>query len=701
MAYNNVVRYKIKREIEDGSQYRFMRKLHVTRNFIDRLGLEAELEGHSGCVNCLEWNDSGNLLASGSDDLQIILWEPFTRKKLLNIQSGHHGNIFSLKFLPHSNDQRIISGAADFRIRIYDIQSKETVMNCSCHWGRVKRLAATSNVPHMFWSAAEDGMIMQFDLRESHQCSNICKNVLVNLVYHVGRNAEAKCLAVNPLRPELLAVGANDPYVRLYDRRMIKPTTVKYPREHHSAGAAWNTQPYVEEMIEHGDDNLPSGCVSYFVAGHLPLKQDDFRKRYRTLTSTYVAFSPDGNDVLANLGGEQIYLFNILSKRKLLKVITMNFSANNQEANSEGMHDNKPGCSYSDGISASKTCSNGRTTNGVHFSILPSDIPDKSCGRKQTPQPTCQKFQSMKRKANEAFDKREFTLAISLYSKAIVKYPDVACLYANRAAAYLKREWDGDYYAAIRDCYAAMRLDPEYLKAYFRLAQCLHKLHWGKAAMECLAKIRERFPNYARSRAFEAFETDIKVSVYADLEGMDSDSSDEPDATVLSSSSTSQRRLNNAAKALMALSEKERKWRTSSFDYEARFCGHCNTTTDIKEANFFGSDGQYIVAGSDDGSIFIWDRVTTNISRVLRGDDSIVNCLQPHQATCLLATSGIDPVVRLWGPKAEDGSTDEREIVDLEDAAVANQRRMNADPLEIMLMNMGYRLPSVLDLPNV
>lgn len=65
------------------------------------------------------------------------------------------------------------------------------------------------------------------------------------------------------------------------------------------------------------------------------------------------------------------------------------------------------------------------------------------------------------------------------------------------------------------------------------------------------------------------------------------------------------------------------------------------------------SYGEFIVAGSDDGSIFIWDRVSTNIVRVLRGDDSIVNCLQPHPTTCMLATSGIDPVVRLWSPRAE------------------------------------------------
>jgi WD40 repeat protein len=70
-------------------------------------------------------------------------------------------------------------------------------------------------------------------------------------------------------------------------------------------------------------------------------------------------------------------------------------------------------------------------------------------------------------------------------------------------------------------------------------------------------------------------------------------------------------------------------------------------------ANCFFSQGQYIVAGSDDGSFFIWDRHTTNIMRVLRGDDSIVNCLQPHPSYCLLATSGIDPVVRLWSPRPE------------------------------------------------
>ena len=63
---------------------------------------------------------------------------------------------------------------------------------------------------------------------------------------------------------------------------------------------------------------------------------------------------------------------------------------------------------------------------------------------------------------------------------------------------------------------------------------------------------------------------------------------------------------------------------------------------------------QYIAAGSDDGNLFIWDRWSTNLVKVLHADDNIVNCVQAHPSTCLLATSGIDPVVRLWSPQSID-----------------------------------------------
>ena len=45
----------------------------------------------------------------------------------------------------------------------------------------------------------------------------------------------------------------------------------------------------------------------------------------------------------------------------------------------------------------------------------------------------------------------------------------------------------------------------------------------------------------------------------------------------------------------------------------------------------------------------------------------------------------------------KDGRKDEREVENSEDAAMANQKRMNTDPLEVMLANMGYRVPNMFE----
>lgn len=40
-------------------------RLKAALQFIQNLDIEAKLEGHMGCVNCLEWSSNGQLLASG------------------------------------------------------------------------------------------------------------------------------------------------------------------------------------------------------------------------------------------------------------------------------------------------------------------------------------------------------------------------------------------------------------------------------------------------------------------------------------------------------------------------------------------------------------------------------------------------------------------------------------------------------------
>ncbi|CAH1798641.1 unnamed protein product [Owenia fusiformis] len=669
-----------RREILGSTNTEFQRESHVTPDLTLRIGLEKELEGHTGCVNCLEWNQSGSLLASGSDDMQVIVWEPLHHRKLTAIHTGHNGNIFSVKFLPNTNDGLVVTGAADCKIRVHDLKSKETTQVFSSHAGRVKRIAVAPTVPFMFWSASEDGTIMQFDLREPELSSGTSpRNVLVNLNAHMGSHAEAKCLAINPLRPELLAVGANDPYVRIYDRRMLACKMIQFPSER-----MYGNQAQTMSHMSPEDFDIPTTAVSYYVAGHLPQKQQDYKKRYRTLASTYLTFSPDGNELLVNLGGEQIYMFDI-NRRQLPQKFNMP-----RMPNTNGFV--KEAAATQNGFTSSRNGTNG-TTNGVSRHIQEStngvlahiDEPVKAKRYKyRSDKVLPPNVEVIKQQANSVFEHQNYTSAIMLYNRAIAMVSDSAILFGNRAAAYLKRAWDGDVYAALRDCYSAIRLDPTHLKAHFRLARCLYELAWTKEAHDCLAMFKEKFPDYAKSPACEALDKDITTDI---AEQSDEKESAKKDTEESPSSSRQKKEV---------VSSQELAWQKMAFDYDSRFCGHCNTTTDIKEANFFGSNGQYIVAGSDDGSFFIWERKTTNIVRVLRGDDSIVNCLQPHPSYCILATSGIDPVVRLWTPQPINVLND-RIVDNSDDAASANQKRMNADPLEVMLMNMGYRYQGALD----
>ena len=51
---------------------------------------------HEGCVNCLNFSASGDLLASGSDDLNVVVWDWQRQRKAYYYNSGHKSNIFEV-----------------------------------------------------------------------------------------------------------------------------------------------------------------------------------------------------------------------------------------------------------------------------------------------------------------------------------------------------------------------------------------------------------------------------------------------------------------------------------------------------------------------------------------------------------------------------------------------------------------------------
>ena len=685
---------------------RFASRYQVTPSYIERLGLETVLEGHRGCVNCLQWSTDGNLLASGSDDCKVMIWEPFSKaKSATQIPTDHEGNIFSVKFMPHTNNNLVASGAADKKVQIHDISQKKTITSFANHLNRVKRLDVAQDCPNLIWSASEDGTVMQTDIR----APPLETNVLVNLNSILGKQAETKCVSVNQRRTEWIAVGANDPYIRVYDRRKIKAQLIEFPEAGNGHRRLYDRRSFLSQAEQ--PVSAPSDqCARYFVAGHLPSRVKDFHRENRSLHATYVTFSPDGTELLANLGGEQIYLFDMLDQsQRLLE------SANFQQF----INNNSEGSSKCD-TSTKDYFSKNKKIDDIYYNQVKEGA------------------EQIRLEANAHFSKGKYTQAITNYNVGIRKYGG-PIFYGNRAAAYMKRKWDGDIYAAFRDCYHVLNQDPTDVKAHLRLCRCLLEMKRPQEAQKCIELFKVCCPDQVKSSDCQTVEKEIEEALEKASEDTvagrkkgegskcspellrrhfllnpqsdDSDSeSNHEDMEEVEETEGDTERMEGEQAAdrdspeaptckrkksdVSEIEKEEMKCRLAASDYYLRFCGHCNTTTDIKEANFFGCEGQYIVAGSDDGNFFCWDRNTTNIVKVMRGDEQIVNCLQSHPSIGLLATSGIDPVVKLWTALPEDGRENERTVTDLDTAMDENQRIMHTDPLEALLMGIGYRYRS-------
>ncbi|KAL3668013.1 hypothetical protein V7S43_006885 [Phytophthora oleae] len=88
-----------------------------------------ELDGHSRKVYALGFNCDGSMLASGSNDRSIRIWDPSTDRELMNLR-GHSDSILSLAWDP-TTPHRLASTGADKTVRFWDTKTGRIVNSVS------------------------------------------------------------------------------------------------------------------------------------------------------------------------------------------------------------------------------------------------------------------------------------------------------------------------------------------------------------------------------------------------------------------------------------------------------------------------------------------------------------------------------------------------------------------------------------------
>ncbi|XP_034469068.1 DDB1- and CUL4-associated factor 8 isoform X2 [Hippoglossus hippoglossus] len=258
----------LSREIGRDS-HQFVRRVCAARGLVQRLELQGRLEKHTGCVNTLHFNPSGTRLASGSDDLRVVIWNWAIRHAELEFDSGHKSNVFQAKFLPHSGDSTLAMCARDGQIRVAELSATQRCKNTkrvAQHKGAAHKLALEPDSPCSFLSAGEDAVVFGIDLRLDRPANKLA------VVKEGDKKVGLYTIYVNPAKTQQFAVGGRDQYVRIYDQRKI-------------------------------NENDNNGVLKKFCPSHLVSSESK-------TNITCLVYSHDGTELLVSYNDEDIYLFD-------------------------------------------------------------------------------------------------------------------------------------------------------------------------------------------------------------------------------------------------------------------------------------------------------------------------------------------------------------------------------------------------------
>lgn len=143
--------------------YWFRKQAYSSLYFIQRLELAEKLEEHGGCVNCLNFSSSGDLLVSGSDDLEVCIWDWAAGRIRTKYNSGHSSNVFQAKFC--LDNTKIVTCSRDGQVRLSDIASSNSDPSKKIATHRAPAHKLTLSSARTVLSCGEDAVVNEVDLR--------------------------------------------------------------------------------------------------------------------------------------------------------------------------------------------------------------------------------------------------------------------------------------------------------------------------------------------------------------------------------------------------------------------------------------------------------------------------------------------------------------------------------------------------------
>lgn len=248
----------------------FQKNAIGAKSLVSRLSLTNNLSFHDGCVNAINFSPCGELISSGSDDLQVAVWDWYKNitDPVITYDSGHSSNVFQSKFMHNTNNSTLVTCARDGQVRVAYLKpfdKEQETKKIAQHKGSAHKLSIEHGSPNILKTVGEDATVFNIDLREPKA------KKLLTIQNNSNRKVALYTIDINPSNPMEFAVAGRDLWSRIYDSRKI-------------------TQ--------------EKGALKSFCPDHLK-ETDRFSPNITCLVYNY-----NGSELLCSYNDEDIYLFD-------------------------------------------------------------------------------------------------------------------------------------------------------------------------------------------------------------------------------------------------------------------------------------------------------------------------------------------------------------------------------------------------------
>ncbi|KAK7206144.1 WD repeat-containing protein [Myxozyma melibiosi] len=264
-----------------------------------------QLSGHTGEVYACRFDDSGEIIASGSQDRTILLWNTYGANENFGVIKGHKGAILDLAF---SRDSRqVYSASSDATLGVWDVNSGVRIRKHVGHEDIVNCIDRVRRGPELLLSGSDDGSIGLWDPRMKES------------VDYMETDFPILSVAFGEAGNQVFSAGI-DHEIKVWD---LRQKDVVYALSGHAdAVTSLNVSEDMQFLVSHSmDQSVRTWDIRAFAPESRQLNV------YSGATSSEIeknllraSFSPDGSKIIAGSADRTVMIWDTQSKKILYKL---------------------------------------------------------------------------------------------------------------------------------------------------------------------------------------------------------------------------------------------------------------------------------------------------------------------------------------------------------------------------------------------